>query len=373
MTHTPFAMPCLPRAYLLNGGTLAGLQEKYGIILRRHSTYPNLVHLKYNQLESPMGDLLVQQCRGLILDQDNSFSIVAWPFNKFFNYGESHAPEMDWKTAYVQEKLDGSLMVLYWYDKRWHVSTSGMPDAAGTVHGTNMTFAELFWRTWLSQGLKDPAPVHQSHTFMFELTSPYNRVVVPHALSKLTLTGIRNIWSGVEVPIRWRSTLNPVREIDLQSIEDVMGTFETMDPLAMEGYVIVDERFNRVKVKHPGYVALHHMKSSFSVKRVVEVIRAGEHSEVLTHFPEWKEPFGQVQAAYDALVTQLEQDHAELVEFRNCRKDFALLARKSVWPAAHFLMLDGHAPTVKEALKNVHIDKMIGLLGVKGLVLEGSI
>ena len=369
----PRAVPCHPRDYLLNGGTLAGLQETYAIDVRRHGHYPNLVHLKYNQIESPMGEPLVQQCRGLILDQDEDWRIVAWPFNKFFNHGEPNAAKIDWITARVQEKLDGSLMVMYWYDEGWQVATSGMPDAAGTVHGTGMSFAQLFWETWYRQKLTEPASVHRSYTFMFELTSPYNRVVVQHLQSSLTLTGVRNIWSGSEMPVEFRQSLNPVKEFGLQSLGDIVGTFEGMDPLAQEGYVVVDINFNRVKVKHPGYVALHHLKSHFSVKRIVEVVRTGESEEVLVHFPEWKTPFEQVRAAFDGFVAQLEQDHAELESLKGNRKEFAMLAKQSIWPAAHFMMLDSHVRSVREALRNVHIEKMVDLLGVRGLVLEGAI
>jgi len=126
------------------------------------------------------------------------------------------------------------------------------------------------------------------------------------------------------------------------------------------------------KVKHPGYVALHHLKSSFSTKKLVEIIRSGETAEVLVSFPEWQKPFDQVQAAYDGLVTQLEQDYAELRSIDN-RKDFAMAAKLSVLPATHFFLRDSRVPSVKEGLKLVHIDKFVKLLGVEGLVLEGAI
>ncbi len=39
---------------------------------------------------------------------------------------------LDWTSAAVYEKLDGSLAVLYYYKDEWWVSSSGMPDATGT-------------------------------------------------------------------------------------------------------------------------------------------------------------------------------------------------------------------------------------------------
>lgn len=317
---------------------------------------------------------LVQECRGLILDEDDDWRIVAWPFKKFFNHGEQHAARIDWRTARVQEKLDGSLMIMYYYDSAWQVATSGTPDAAGHVHGTSMTFAGLFWETWYNtmQFILPPG-INAGLTFMFELTSPFNRVVVPHQAPSLTLIGARHLWSGKELPIRFREALNPAKEFPLTSIASIVDSFERFDPLTQEGYVVVDDQYNRIKMKHPGYVALHHLKSSFSIKRLVDVVRAGEAAEVLVHFPEWRTSFEQVTAAYNGLVVQLEQDWAELEHVKGCRKDFAVLALQSIWPAAHFMLLDERVKTVQEALRTVHIEKMVDLLGVKSLVLEGAI
>jgi hypothetical protein len=41
------------------------LVEKYAVSSRRHGTYPNLVLFKYDQIGSPLGDLMVQECRGV--------------------------------------------------------------------------------------------------------------------------------------------------------------------------------------------------------------------------------------------------------------------------------------------------------------------
>lgn len=49
------------------------------------------------------------------------------PYKKFFNFGEDCAATIDWNTAKVQEKIDGSLISLYWYDDSWHISSTGCP------------------------------------------------------------------------------------------------------------------------------------------------------------------------------------------------------------------------------------------------------
>lgn len=36
---------------------------------------------------------LIAECRGLVLDEDNDLAVVAYPYERFFNYGESLAGE----------------------------------------------------------------------------------------------------------------------------------------------------------------------------------------------------------------------------------------------------------------------------------------
>ena len=69
--------------------------------------YEGLVLFKYNQLESDLSRQLVQDCRGIIIDIEDNFRVISYPFRKFFNYGEKFASHIDWSTARVQQKVDG--------------------------------------------------------------------------------------------------------------------------------------------------------------------------------------------------------------------------------------------------------------------------
>src|SRR2546423_400145 len=78
------------------------------------------------------------------------WNVVARGFDKFFNHGDHLAAPIDWSTAKVQAKEDGSLCVLYHYNSDWHVATSGSPDASGNVYDNPLTFADLFWRVFFA-------------------------------------------------------------------------------------------------------------------------------------------------------------------------------------------------------------------------------
>ena len=55
---------------------------------------------------------IIIKCRGLVLREDGV--VLNYPFNRFFNPHEKEAASVDWTTTEVQEKLDGSLICVFW-------------------------------------------------------------------------------------------------------------------------------------------------------------------------------------------------------------------------------------------------------------------
>lgn len=363
-----------PQLVLRNGTTLEELSRTYNIKVSRHKAHPNLVQLKYDQIESPMGVPLVQQCRGIILDEADNWKCIARPMDKFFNHGEGHAATINWDNARVQEKLDGSLIILYYYKGNWEVATSGTPDASGSVYGYDFTFRELFWRVWNGAGYRTDY-LYPECTYMYELMTPYNRIVVPHKTNKIRLLAMRIPETGEEIPVldddsiisdaEWYKDLPlTVRSFPLQSMDSVLATFRDMDGLNQEGYVIVDGDFNRIKVKHPGYVALHHLRSSFSPKNLLEIIRTGESTEFLTYFPEWQDTFNEISSRYEDLVSTIETAY-EGIKHLESQKDFAIEATKAPFSGALFSMRKGQVKTVREYLANANIKHIVEHLKLK--------
>ena len=71
-----------------------------------------------------MDETIVQDCRGIIVDESNDW-YMAMDFRKFFNLCEPHAAEIDWSTATVHEKVGSSLCGMYAYDSKWQVANTG--------------------------------------------------------------------------------------------------------------------------------------------------------------------------------------------------------------------------------------------------------
>jgi hypothetical protein len=344
------------------------LKAKYGINWKQHSVHKEIFLVKYDQIESDFNQEIVRECRGLILDSSRNWEVVCCPFFKFGNIGESYVPAIDWKTARVQEKLDGSLCCL-WYYKGWNVSTSGCPDGTNQINDSGVTFGELFWECFKKQGMSTDG-LFSWYTYIFELTSPFNRVVVDYKESYLTLIGVRNLQTLKEVHpdkvcFEYAQTPRP-KSYPLSSLEDCLNAANHLNPLEHEGFVVVDAAFNRVKIKSPAYVALHHIKDSCSLSKLAEIVRQGEFEEFMVaieSYPEIKEKFLEMVARYRQVVSDCSRIFNEIKGIQN-QKEFALQACKTNFSSVLFSMRKtGKTPQaiIKDMLDNAYLR----LIGVK--------
>lgn len=312
----------------------------------------DLASLKYNQIESPMADPMVQQCRGMVVDVARK-QVLAWPYNKFWNHGEHLADRLDWSTARVMEKLDGSLMILYFDRCGWRVASSGHPTAGGSFGADTRKFSDAFWQTWGAQDLQLD-DLDEQVTYMFELCDSPNRVVVRHDKPRLVLHGARDLDDGNEATrgdleiIQWGIGCELVNEFPIGTIDGCLAAAEALDPLKQEGFVVVDGAFNRVKIKSPRYVILHHLKGEATPRRAIELWQTGDTEELLNSFPEFRPVIEPVHAELDLIAAQCVKDFEENMP-RASRKEFALAVKDRPWSAVLFRMLGEERHDVETA------------------------
>ena len=351
----------------LRNHSLEELTQQFAIRITRHQTYPNLISLKYDQLSSLVTHPIVRECRGLILDESNHWQIVAMPYLRFFNYREKSADAIDWSTAQCFSKLDGCLTILYHYNNQWQVATSSTPDASGQAGTFKITFEKLFWKVWQELGYQ--LPTDTDTCYLFELMTPYNRVVVRHDTNRLVLHGARNrltlqeyLPTEIAAQYGWESC--PV--FPLNSLDAILKAAEALEATEAEGYVVCDRNFSRIKVKAPAYVAMSYLKDGFSVQKLLEVIRSNEGEEFLAYFPEWRELYTKVQHSYQALIGQAEQVYEQVKDIPQ-QKDFALAVQPYPFAGVLFSMRTGQTASIQEGFKGMTLGKLERLLNVKKL------
>ena len=373
------------------------LQEKpYCITISRDVKFGhNLIMFKYSQIDSNFNEALVRECRGLILDED-TLEPICVPFFKFGNYGESYCPEIDWKSCWVGEKLDGSLIKMSRIGDDILWSTNGTIDAfkaplADQIGCVAKSFGELAYFAVLDNYCKArnlsvsdcidsgcvdswlKSIVKPGFTYMFELTSPFNKVVVQWRETRLNFLGVRNNETLQETYFsdhELRCIFNTPKVFPLGSIDDCVKAANELD-CNNEGFVVCDKNFNRVKIKSPTYVALHHMRNNgvLSYERGIEIVRGNELEEVLTYFPEFKDHLEQIKEKYDFLVSRLEASwdgFNTLVTALAPRKEAAIWITKNFdIPGVGFALLDGKVKSAKEWIEKCPAKNLVKWLGFK--------
>ena len=280
----------------------------YAVKVKRHPNRPNLVMFKYSQFESDFSNPVVRCCRGSVynIHDDGSVSPYLMPFFKFNNYGESSADPIDWKhSLYVRDKLDGSLLKLLkeidGYDL-WTTNGSFDIDVevpellpAGTDEQLKPPYTFAGLRDYALRGheeeIRNLPPLW---TFMFELTSPYNRIIVPYRETTLTLLGCRDPQGREHTP-EWaienfKMSFATPRIYPFNNIDEVIAYCNSIDSNDMEGVVVQDAHFNRIKIKTDHYRSLSFLKGEdhFSDGKIFAAIIQGSIDDAVAAWPEIK-------------------------------------------------------------------------------------
>lgn len=233
-------------------------------------------------------DPYVREARGIIIDLKN-MKVVCWPFTKFCNYGEAGADDIDWSTAKVQEKVDGSIIKVWYYKGKWNVSTNAVIDAAAAMCTDSTSFYDIY-ATAAANVKLDYSKLDKNNTYIFELISIYNRVVIDynteptlyHIGTRNNLTGEESICDiGVKHP----------KEYPLSSLEDCVAAAAKLNEgsgtVRQEGFVVVDSTYRRIKIKSPEYIAVHRIlpNGEISDLKIIEYIKSGIIDDIVSYIP----------------------------------------------------------------------------------------
>lgn len=297
-----------------NNGDFVLLKKELGIDATFHPIDERVI-LNYCQIDSSKHKTnpIVRECRGLVLNK-NTYELIARGFPRFFNLGE--VPEddkkFDWNNCIVDEKVDGSLILLYYWRNQWHLNTRAS-FGSGNINNLGITWRELFDKTinfsklWNTEG----------DTYVFELCSRYNKVVRDYPEPKSFLL---SVYYGEEEQtnrtvnqIANEQGFNRPHPFSCNSPDDVHNLIQSVsdnDP-TFEGVVVRDSNNNRLKCKADKYLQLHRLKNNGNlplIKNLVPLVLAGETSEVLLHFPEFKDKVDDVEHELAEIYEQLDNN-----------------------------------------------------------------
>lgn len=368
--------------------------HSFGDLAREHGVYASFsksghkFSLNYDQIEAKESNPLAQECRGLVLaledgrpifadmtsgkpNRDNmipcSTTILAYPMNRFFNHGQGSAANIDWSdpNLAILEKLDGTLCIVYYdpFTYKWCVATRSVPEADLFMDNGVFTFRTLFEKAcqdtlgYAFEQLTEKLDAR--FTYCFELTTPYNRIVVNYPHNRITLLAARNLTTLQEVNPRELQLDVPVVEAHTYTtINELLDWVSSLNPMEHEGVVVRDANFNRIKVKNAAYVAYNKVRDALgtSERNCMELILAEKDDDVIPMLPEEivknllkiKAGLQVVIKLYDEayVAAKAEADATNLGD----KKTFAILVtqNKNMWHAPFFQMFSGKAQNMKD-------------------------
>lgn len=331
---------------------------------KSHPTLPLSIYTytrecQYGHIWTPV----TMRCRGLVAD-DLTHEVVALPFPKIFvtaMHGvHDFAPPLPAEPFEIFAKADGSLIIVFHYNGRWHAASKGsfISEQAQWAQA-HLDAADL---SGLDTGL----------TYLAEAIYPGNRIVVDYGQrEELVLLAAYRPADGTEEPLadvaaHWKPIGPSVRSWGLSDglteLENLAAASTTIDGSVVdgtveEGYVIRFASGLRAKIKLSAYLTLHKLFTGTNERTIWEVLASGQNPAVLfdqvpDEFADWAR----------AIADQLHADHARIVDEATTayadvmaglppepdRKTFALEAIKSPHKSALFLIHDGRDTAVAE-------------------------
>jgi RNA ligase len=208
-------------------------------------------------------DEVTLACRGLIMDDHGV--IVASGFKKFFNYEEAlrmGTVPTRFDHCYLQDKMDGSLGILFHYSGEWHMATKGSFVSDQALKGMEILKRKYDLSTFMPE-----------FTYLVEIIYPENRIVVKYSDERLVFIGLCR--GGEELNWATASTIFAASKIDMLDIVNTRWTHDAGPALYeelkarntenAEGFVLRFYPGNfRMKIKFNEYVRLHRLLTEFS-------------------------------------------------------------------------------------------------------------
>lgn len=266
-------------------------------------------------------DPVVREARGIIINT-KFYKVVCWPFTKFCKYDEPYHDEIDWSFAFAEEKIDGSIIKL-WYDdidrKDWVFSTNGTIYAENAPLGnmTNLTFMDAIKDAvnyYLLETMLDE--LKTDCTYIFELVGIQNQVVIKYERPMLYHIGTRSNITGQEFDVDL-GIIQPNRQavgsLDfcINYVSNIVNTSDKgkITGCDSEGLVVVDKDFHRIKIKSPIYMILHNLVNNgeTSKKLLIQLIHEKkiDIDSVCEQFPNLSHWIRYYAYKYDELMYQI--------------------------------------------------------------------
>lgn len=285
-------------------------QDEGWVKSQSHPRHPLLIW-NYTQATSfeRKWDEITLLCRGLVTDTEGN--IIARPINKFFNYEELLAENSVPKGPYtIYEKMDGSYIQVFNYKGLRIVSSRGSFTSDQAMYATDI-IADKWGNLQKNTILTNP-----NYNFIFELIHPDNRIVVDYKGAKdlVLLSVIRKDGKWL-YPDHFQD-IYPVVESYGHDERDIYSGLKRRIADDKEGFVLLYDSGERMKIKGEEYCRLHQIVTNTSSKDIWTALKDGASmSDFVDNVPdEFMDWFYQKVGEYTVKFKLIEEECKTFVE-----------------------------------------------------------
>lgn len=165
-------------------------RSPYFLTYRDKNSIKNDRYLLASTEKSPIDNIVVRECNGIILEK-GTHKIICYGIDnildyKYCNVNDFQNPEAKF---IINDCLDGTVIRLYEDDGQWYTSTTRTINACQSFWGSDVSFDTMF-RKLISQ--LDYLRLDPDLTYSFIICGPSNRHIIRYSENKLYLIGARS-------------------------------------------------------------------------------------------------------------------------------------------------------------------------------------
>jgi T4 RnlA family RNA ligase len=329
-----------------------------------------LIQLNYNQITASESNKMACECRALILGIDRQITdseivgetvVVCRSFDRFFNLGQNNTVLNFSQPLTIFEKIDGSLINLYFYKNEWRTSSRSVWDGSNQINNI-ISFNNLVKKTLKEMNTSFEiliSRLDKNYTYSFELTTPLNKVVVDYKDYRMTLLGCRDNKSGQQFSIDYMEHLGMPfpKKYNFHTMSEINDFIGKLEDHNFEGFVAMDRNFNRVKIKSPNYLLAHKIATKqMTDPNLLEAILLKIDDDISIFMNEiFIKRMSEIKSA---LVNYCKRSDDLYTKYKDLsRKDFALsIKTENVVMQYLFDMFTNKAASTLEAIHSKKVD-----------------
>jgi len=278
-------------------------------------------------------DSITLSCRGLVTDHQGN--VIAKSFDKFFNLEELSSSEIPREPFEVYEKLDGSLIIIFWHQGQIVVASRGSFDSDHALEAKSILGSYALNK------------LDKSKVYCGELIVPWNRIVVGYGNKRSVVLLAKFDNSGNEYSIdRYEQYgFEVVKKFDLSNLDLSKLKQQIRDD--EEGYVVRFKSGKRLKIKGQEYIRLHKIVTGISSVVIWEnMMNNIPIDAILDQLPDefynWaKDVQGSLQDKYNLILEESTKVYREF----ETRKETALYFLEQKYPQVLFFILNKKDPS----------------------------